>query len=266
MSRRPPDLVDCHCHLTAVAEAGLDPAAVLARAEVAGVRQVVTSADGVEEGERALRLAERLAGVYVTIGWQPTRSRPPDDRTAARLAGLLRHELVVGVGEIGLDYLVRPGQPPPDTAVQIEQLRLMLELARAAGRPAVIHDRLAHADVLSELARAGGRPALLHCFSGDAELARRSAAHGHILSFSGMVTFANAPGVRAAAAAAPDGQLVVETDAPFLSPAPHRGRPNEPSRVAVTAARVAALRGQGLAELAAATSRTARAFYGLAPA
>ncbi|HVA21295.1 MAG TPA: TatD family hydrolase [Candidatus Micrarchaeia archaeon] len=256
-------LVDSHCHLTTLAERGEDVGQVLARAHAAGVHQVVTSADGVEEGRRAVALAERFPEVFVTIGWHPSQPRPPDDREAGALADLLHHRQVVGVGEVGLDYLRRPGVHQTPAPVQLEQLRLMLDLARTMGLPVVVHDRQAHDDVLAELERGAGPPALLHCFSGDAQLARRCARAGHLCSFSGIVTFANAADLRGAAQAVPAGHLVVETDAPFLSPDPYRGRPNEPARVVVTAARVAALRGECLATFAGAVTATARAFYRL---
>jgi len=257
------ELVDSHCHLTDVAERGGDLVQVLERAHAAGVHQVVTSADGVEEGRRAVALADRFPEVFVTIGWHPTRPHPPDASELAGIAELLDHPKVVAVGEIGLDYLVRPGVPMTPRGVQQEQLQLMLELARSHHLGVVVHDRLAHADVLAELERAPGAGVLLHCFSGDAELAVRAARLGMICSFSGIVTFRNAPELRRAAAAVPADHLVVETDAPFLSPEPFRGRSNEPHRVAVTARFLAAQRGECAASFARAVTATARGFYHL---
>ncbi len=259
----PITLVDAHCHLTTLAEGGQDLVPVLARAHAAGVHQVVTSADGVEEGRRAVALAERFTEVYVTVGWHPSRPRPPDDLETSALTDLLRHPKVVGVGEIGLDHLARPGSPVTPASVQLEQFRLLLDLARDARLGVVVHDRLAHDEILTELGRRRDQAALLHCFSGDAVLARRAAGLGLICSFAGIVTFRNAPGLRQAAQAVPAGHLVVETDAPFLSPEPYRGRPNEPARVAVTAARIAALWGECSATVATAATATARTFYHL---
>ena len=176
------------------------------------------------------------------------------------------------MGEIGLDAYWRPGYHETPMEVQLRSLRLMLELAADCGKPVVIHDRDAHGEVLAELtgwaASAGGngtpgdRPlGVLHCFSGDAALAEQAGSLGMVCSFAGTITFPRAEPIRAAARHVADDGYVVETDAPFLAPVPHRGRPNLPGYVAATAAAVAELRGQPVEAVAARTTATARRLF-----
>ena len=180
---------------------------------------------------------------------------------------LLRHPKAVAVGEIGLDLFFRPGYHEVPLEIQERSLRSMLELAHDAAKPVLVHDRDAHAEVLAAVQRIPGTHGLMHCFSGDAAHARRCADIGFVASFSGIVTFPRSEPIQdAARTVAPDG-FVVETDSPFLSPAPERGKPNLPERVAITAAGVARLRGVTVEEVRAATTRTARRVLSLpAPA
>jgi TatD DNase family protein len=227
---------DAHCHLDAMsARAGRSrrgepagpehTAAVLADAAAVGVVRVVNV--GCEVGEWASALESTAhPDVYAALAVHPTEVAGLTEAHYRELAELLRHPRVVAVGETGLDYYWDRTEP----ADQQRHFRRHIELSKQVGKPLVIHDREAHADVLRILREEGAPPAgvIFHAFSGDAEMARECAAAGYVLSFSGVLTFGNAPALREAAAVTPLEQLLVETDAPFLTPHPHRGRPNAP--------------------------------------
>jgi TatD DNase family protein len=167
----------------------------------------------------------------------------------------------VAVGETGLDYY-REWSPP---AVQQAWFRAHIEIARAAGKPVMIHDREAHADVLSILDEYAPWPAgsvIFHCFSGNAEMAAVCAAAGYLMSFAGNVTFKNAEPLRAAAAVAPPELMLAETDAPYLTPVPHRGKPNSPAMTAHTIRFLAALKGLDLADFCAVLQGTGARVFG----
>jgi TatD DNase family protein len=148
--------------------------------------------------------------------------------------------------------------------IQQRSFRAMLELAHDAGKPVLIHDRDAHDEVLAAVSDVPGSSGIMHCFSGDAAFARRCADQGFIASFSGIVTFPRAENIQGAARSVAHDGFVVETDSPFLSPVPERGKPNLPERVAITAAAVARLRGAPVAEVRAVTTRTAHRVLGIA--
>jgi TatD DNase family protein len=166
------------------------------------------------------------------------------------------------VGETGLDYYWDYSPP----SAQQEAFRWHIDLAKRVGKPLMIHDRDAHSDVLAVLEQEGPpQTVIFHCFSGDAAMAQICIDAGYVLSFSGTVTFRNARALREAAMLVPDGQLLVETDAPFLTPHPHRGRPNEPVNLPYTVRDLAALRGQDVAELAASSCANAGRVFGFRP-
>jgi TatD DNase family protein len=252
-----PALVDTHCHLVLLDERGLLDVA-MEGAAAAGVEQIVSVGLNLKDSDRNRVLAERFPNVYFSCGWHPHEPAAPDARELEALAELLRHPKAVAVGEIGLDLFFRPGYHEVPLEIQERSLRSMLELAHDAAKPVLVHDRDAHAEVLAAVQRIPGTHGLMHCFSGDAAHARRCADIGFVASFSGIVTFPRSEPIQdAARTVAPDG-FVVETDSPFLSPAPERGKPNLPERVAITAAAVARLRGVTVEEVRAATTRTAR--------
>jgi len=261
-----PELVDAHCHLDELARRGLPVAEALAMAHRAGVHQVVTSGDGLEDSRRAKDLAELHPEVFFTVGWHPVNSRPPSAPELAELRSLLAHPKAVGLGEIGLDYKFRPGYMETPSAVQQEMFELMLRLAAELGKPVVIHQREAHSDLLQVLDRAPAVAAMLHCFSGDAGFARAAEERGLLVSFAGNLTFKSARELQAAAKVVPAARLMVETDAPFLAPTPHRGELCHPALVRLTATWLAALRGECLGTLASATAETTREFFKLPPA
>jgi TatD DNase family protein len=258
-----PSLIDAHCHLDEMARRGLDVEEALERAHRASVHQVITSGDGLADSREACTLAERHPEVYFTVGWHPANPRPPIDPELDELRQLLRHPRAVAVGEIGLDYLARPGREPTPRSVQREMFDTMLELAAEVPLPVVVHQRLAHADVLEVLDRSPAGAVMLHCFSGDAQFAAAAADRGLLCSFAGNVTFASAHDLRASVRVVPSELLMLETDAPFLAPHPTRGTVCEPAMVRSTASRVALERGECLETLARVTSENTRRFFNL---
>ena len=219
-----------------------------------------------EDSDRNRRIAEEHAGVYFTCGWHPHEPRATRRPPARRAGCVAPPPKAVAVGEVGLDLFFRPGYHEVPLDIQQRSFRAMLELARDAGKPVLIHDRDAHDEVLAAVGDVPGSRGIMHCFSGDAAFARRCADHGFIASFSGIVTFPRAENIQHAARTVADDGFVVETDSPFLSPVPERGKPNLPERVAITAAAVARSAGRPVEEVRAATTRTAHRVLGIATA
>ena len=248
------DLFDTHAHLH-FPQFAEDLPAVLQRARAAGVRRQVTVGTDVESSRAAIAVAGREHDVWATVGLHPHGAAAADEAAFAALAGLAREPRVVAIGEIGLDFF-RNLSPP---AVQESVFRRMLALAREVGKPVVVHCRDAHADVLRVLAeeRVGEIGGVMHCFSGDVEIARRCLDLGLLISLAGPVTYPKARALPDVARYVPDDRLVVETDCPYLPPQGHRGQRNEPAYLALTAAHVAALRGEPPAELARRTTANA---------
>ena len=244
----PAPVVDAHTHLDACG--ATDPAGVkelLDRAESAGVARVVTVADDLASARWVTEASTWDPRVFAAIAVHPTRTAEFPGETRRVLEELAVHPRVVAIGETGLDYYWDYSPPEAQRAA----FRWHISLAKRTGKPLMIHDRDAHADVLSILDDEGApETVIFHSFSGDAEMAARCVAAGYVLSFSGTVTFRNAPALRAAALLVPADQLLVETDAPFLTPHPYRGRPNEPYCAAYTLRALADLRGVSDAELA----------------
>jgi TatD DNase family protein len=262
MSEGLPALVDTHCHLVLLEERGLLDEA-LDGASAAGVEEIISIGLNLDDSDHNRRIAEEHPGVYFTCGWHPHEPVPPDTRQLDSLAELLRHPKAVAVGEVGLDLFFRPGYHEVPLDVQQRSFRAMLELAADAGKPVLIHDRDAHDEVLAAVDEVPGSRGIMHCFSGDAAFARRCADRGFVASFSGIVTFPRSDPIQGAARMVADDGFVVETDSPFLSPVPQRGKPNLPERVAITAAAVARLREASLEEVRAATTRTAHRVLGI---
>jgi TatD DNase family protein len=233
-------------------------ASVMAAAHEVGVVRAITVGDTVASSGWCVEAAEGHPDVYAAVAVHPTEIAGLDDAGYAELERLARSPRVVAVGETGLDYYWDRTEP----AAQQEHFRRHIDLAKRVGKPLMIHDRDAHADILRIL-REEGAPerVVFHSFSGDAAMARECAAAGYVLSFSGVVTFRNAPAVREAAAVVPAEQLLVETDAPFLTPHPHRGKPNAPALLPLTLAGLAAARGEELGALAAAITTTGRRLF-----
>ncbi len=257
---------DAHTHLDAMAaRAGVDPsdgfvAQVMADARAAGVVAAVTVGDTVASSRWCVDAAAAHADVYAAVAVHPTEVGTLDDAGYLELERLAMQPEVVAVGETGLDYYWDRTQP----AVQQEHFRRHIDLAKRVGKPLMIHDRDAHADVLRILREEGAPDVVVfHAFSGDAVMARACVDAGYVMSFAGVVTFKNAPQLRAAAAVAPLDRVLVETDAPFLTPHPLRGTPNAPRLLPLTVRGLAAAMGRDLDELCAAIRDTGRVVFGL---
>ncbi|MDL9938218.1 TatD family hydrolase [Gordonia sp. ABSL1-1] len=241
-----PGLVDAHTHLAACGGRDAESvAAILDRAEAVGVGAVITVADDMVDARWAVAAAEWDERAYAAVALHPMHAGDLDDANAAELERMAEHPRVVAVGETGLDYYW-PGKSddcaPP--AVQHETFRWHIDLAKRVGKPLMIHNREADRDLLDILAAEGAPDVvIMHCFSGDLAVARECIDRGYVLSFAGTVSFANAGELRAAAEIVPDDQILVETDAPFLTPHPYRGQPNQSYCLPYTARALADIRG-----------------------
>ena len=234
-------LIDSHCHLDFEGLAERVPD-VLARAEEAGIGRVVTISTRVSRFETYRALAESDGRIFFTVGTHPHQAGEEPDVPADDLVRLSRHPRCVAIGEAGLDY--HYDRSPRD--VQRRVFRTHIAAARDTGLPLVIHARDADDDmiaILTEETRRGPFAAVLHCFSSGAALARAGVELGLYISFSGMLTFRRSDELRRIATEVPRDRLLVETDAPYLAPEPHRGRPNEPAYVRHTAERLAEVLG-----------------------
>ena len=250
-------LIDSHCHID-MPQFDADREAVLERARQAGVEAMLVVGGVDEEGgqQRALRVAEKF-GLPVSAGVHPHEARLATPATYDELRGLARDRRIVAVGEIGLDF--HYDYSPRD--VQREVLRAQIRLARDVGLPVIIHTREADDETAALLEEEGARETggVIHCFTGGEELARRALALGFYVSFSGIVAFPRAEAIQQVARTAPLDRILVETDAPFLAPPPHRGKRNEPAFVVEVARKVASLRGVDLEVVAAASAANFRA-------
>jgi TatD DNase family protein len=245
-------LIDSHCHLDFEALAG-DLNGVLSRARAAGVDGVVTISTWVDKFAEIAAIAEAHENVWCSVGTHPHNADQELHIESADLVRLSAHPKCVAIGEAGLDYFY---DNAPREA-QATGLRRHIAAARTTGLPLVIHSRAADADMISVLeqeAEQGAFPFVLHCFTGGAELAQRGLALGGYVSFSGIITFKNAEEIREVAKAVPADRYLVETDAPYLAPIPHRGQSNEPGFVRHTAEKLAEIRGIELERLSAETT------------
>lgn len=245
-------LVDSHCHLD-FPDFAEDLEGVIARARARGVRRMITISTRVGEFDKIRRLIEAHADVYGSVGTHCHNAAEEDHISREEIVALAAHPKVVAIGEAGLDY--HYDFSPRD--VQARGFRKHIAVARETGLPLVIHAREADEDIaaiLEEEMDKGAFAAVLHCFSSGPELARRGVALGCYVSFSGILTFKGSEAIRAIARDVPKDRLLIETDAPYLAPVPHRGRRNEPSYVADTAKVLAELHNVSESEIAALTS------------
>jgi TatD DNase family protein len=257
-------VIDTHCHL------GLcepDAAVLVADAARVGVARMLTVGIDDAANREAIEAAEAHEGVFAAVGRHPNGASGFDDGAAERIEELARHPRVAAVGETGLDYY-RDRAPRDD---QRHAFRAQIEIARRVGKPLVIHVRDGGATTDGEAldqafeilrAEATGVEVILHCFSAPPERAFEAAEWGWYCSFAGNVTYPRSDTLRAAAREVPDDLLLVETDAPFLSPQPVRGKPNEPANVVATAEALAEVRGVGYPELEATVEANAARLFG----
>jgi TatD DNase family protein len=247
-------VIDTHAHLDALED---EPPAVLARARKAGVRRVIAVGSGIDSCRAALEVAESEDGVYAALGIHPHQAGGAEANRLDELRELLGSPRAVAVGETGLDHY--RDYAPRDR--QRELFEAQLALAGDLGKPVVVHTRAADADTVAALDDFAGT-VVLHCFSSSG-LLDPALERGWFVSFAGNVTYRNAYDLRAAARAVPADRLLVETDSPYLSPQPRRGRPNEPANVVHTVAALAQTRGEDVDALAEQIDANANAAFAL---
>jgi TatD DNase family protein len=245
-------LADSHCHLNykGLAE---DQAGLLARARDRGVTAMLNISTRESEWDAVIATAEREPDVWATVGIHPNEADAHPHVDTAKLIERAQHPRVVGIGESGLDYYYEHS----DRARQQNSFRAHIAACRETGLPLVVHTRDAEEDTAAILADEMGKgayPGVIHCFTGSGDFADKALALGFYISISGIVTFKNAKDLQETAARLPLDRLLVETDAPFLAPVPHRGKAGEPAFVADTAKFLAELRGETVEQLSHATA------------
>jgi len=253
-------LFDTHCHLMDGRFAD-DLDDVLARAREAGVERIVVPAVDLATCREVIRIAEEHDGVYAAVGIHPESAGDVPEGAYDEIERMAQHPKVVAIGEIGLDYYWDSAPRP----VQQEVMEKQVELAKRVGLPIIVHNRESTEDVLALLARtrpgdaAGG---VMHCFNEREEVMRRAVDLGMYISFAGPLTYKKSDDLRAVATIVPEDRLLIETDSPYLSPHPFRGKRNEPARVALVAEALAASRGVPVDEIAEITWRNAHRLFG----
>jgi TatD DNase family protein len=259
------ELIDSHCHLELIEEAGEGEAARAVEAAVAGdVVRLINIGLGPDNAEVVAR-ARQHDPVFATVGWHPHQERVPSDEEMEAMVALSRDQRVCAIGEIGLDYFWRPGYHEVPAEVQKESFRKMLSLARDTGLVAVVHNREAHADTLDVLDDFTDVPVVMHAFSGDVAFAAECLQRDITISVAGPVTYPSAHALRLALMEIPLDRLVLETDAPFLPPQPWRGHRSRPAMVAETAKKLAEIKRVTVEELSLATSANVARVYRMPP-
>jgi TatD DNase family protein len=262
----PVPCVDAHAHIEIVANTNFDSPevrTVIDDAARAGIDRIVQVGYSAEQSQWGANLAALYDGqVLAAVALHPNEAPVVEDLEAdlAIIEALAQQPRVRAIGETGLDYF---RTPPELRARQQESFKWHIDLAKRTKKALVIHDRDSHDDVLSVLLEVGApEKTVFHCFSGDVEMAKKCIERGYILSFAGTVTFKNAPALREALAITPIDQILVETDAPFLAPTPHRGALNSPAQIATIVRAMAEERNADLAEFATALSNNAERIFG----
>lgn len=256
-------LVDAHTHL---ASCKVPAQELVRRANAAGVERICTVGDGLEEAELALAAAHEFDNVYAACAIHPTRASELDSVARARLTEMAADPRCVAVGETGIDtyWLKHDPEATAPLDVQEEALRWHIDLAVNAGKALMIHNREGDAELLRILADAPApKHVILHCFSSPLQVAREALDRGYVLSFAGNVTFKRNEELRQAAALAPAGQYLIETDAPYMTPEPFRGARNEPSLIGHTALLLADARGVSVTQVANEVGETFSQVYGV---
>jgi TatD DNase family protein len=253
-------VIDTHCHLD-MSSYQEDCDSVIQKAFGAGVSKIITIGIDLASSREAVRLAEKYAGIYAAVGMHPHNIVGVTNNDYAELTTLASHPEVVAYGEIGID-LARDYAP---AALQKEHFLLQVRQAKELALPLIIHDREAHNEVLEILRKEAPFPAggVMHCFSGDLALAQEVIALGFYISIPGVVTFNNAAEMQEVARKISLDYLLLETDGPYLSPVPMRGKRNEPAYVLYTAEKIAQLREIDLGEVAKRTTENAKKLFGI---
>ena len=260
---------ETHAHLD-YPEFAQEIPALLERAAKSGIHRIISIGTSLESSARAVDLASRHDNIYAAVGWHPSHVLEAPDDIRTELRSLARHPKVVAIGETGLDYYRLPStqeQPSPvsDEEYKRRQANLFeqqIEVARELGLNCVIHQRAASEAALKQWGPHADRiRGVFHCFIESAEVMRQIIALNSLVSFTGIVTFKNAEGVKATLAATPLDKLMLETDCPYLAPVPFRGKRSEPAHVQLVATEVARIKGITLEALSQATERTVREFF-----
>jgi TatD DNase family protein len=251
--------LDAHCHLDLM-EQPIEE--IVAAAQAVGIARLVTIGIDVPSSQWQVEAARKHVDVFATVAIHPNEAHAADETAWNAIAELAHNPVVVGVGETGLDHFRTEAD---GWKQQEESFRRHIAIAKDTGKALVIHDRDAHDDVLRVLESEGApERVVFHCFSGDEDFARRCIDRGYVLSFAGNITFKNAQNLRDAAAVTPLEQMLVETDAPFLTPMPYRGQPNAPYLVPITVRAIAAVQERAEDEVATGISATAARVFGWA--
>lgn len=252
-----PELFDTHCHLE-MEDYDNDRDEVFRRAEDAGVKYIINAGSDREGVLKSLELSKRYHFLYPSIGIHPHDAKTLNNDLYSEIKELAKSPKVVAIGEIGIDYHYM--NSPKD--IQIKAFKRQIELARQYNLPIIVHSRKAKEDTLRILKKeSAGLSGVLHCFSGDAEMAKEAIKMGFYISIAGPVTFKNANRLREIAGLIPDEYLLIETDAPYLSPVPMRGKRNEPSFLRFTAEAVAEIRGVTVSDIARITTLNAKRLF-----
>ena len=255
------ELIDSHAHLDGEKFED-DRAAVIERALAAGVVKIITMGDSLESSARSVALAERFDPVYAAVGIHPEEAQPMTAATDDQLAAWTAQEKVVAIGEIGLDYYWEKDEEK--RALQRAIFVRQLDLARQLRLPVCIHDREAHGDMMKILKTEGrGLRGVLHCYSGSWEMAAELLKGDWYFGIDGPLTYKNAAKLPEIVQRLPAERILVETDSPYLSPMPFRGKRNEPAHVLYVAKKAAELRGESLEAFARATRENTRDLYGI---
>lgn len=260
--------IDTHAHLN-FPEFKTEVPAVLGRAKEAGVEKIINVGIDLDTSKQSLDLARKYPEVYATVGFHPHCSKELDIESRGRLIAMSNHEKVVAIGEIGLDYyFLKRSSKYANYPTRDEQLfcfEQMLDLALETGLPAIIHSREADADILGILKSYHGQlRAVLHCFSGGWDFAEKVLDLGFAVSFTGIITFKNVdPDILEAVKKIPLGSIMVETDCPYITPEPYRGKRNEPAHVLKVAQKIAEIKGVSVTEVEQETTKKAIKFFGI---
>lgn len=258
-------LTDTHCHL-ASKQFDNDRDAVIQRARDAGVGRIIAPATDLDDCEKLTAICDQHDDVFMAAGIHPCDAHTVSGEAwIAQLRQFASHPKVIAIGEIGLDYFHAPPDgfdPASWRSHQAHVLRAQLELAAELGLNVILHNRESWDDLVAQVMPFSDRlRAVFHCYTGTMEQARPLLDAGHLVSFTGIVTFKNAAAVQQTVRKIPDGSFMLETDSPYLAPVPHRGKRCEPAYVADTAKAVAALRGAALDQITETTGRSARDFF-----
>lgn len=251
-------LIDSHAHLE-MKEFDADREEVIKRSKDAGVHFIITVGTNLALSKKAFALAREHENIYATVGIHPHDVGKTDQRTFESLKELAHQEKIVAYGEIGLDFFRNISSQEK----QIESFGLQLELALELDLPVIIHDREAHGQTLKMVKASGVRKGVFHCFSGDYAMAKQCLDLGFYISIPGVVTFDKARTVQDVAERIPLSSLLLETDAPYLAPVPHRGQRNEPSFIIHTAKKVAAIKKISWEEVAHVTACNTMRLFGI---